>query len=278
MDNIKILMCANSKIYHGLLIATISLATYTKRGIDLYVGTMDLSNIDERYMPVTEEMRAELEAVLKDANQSSRVILCDFGNSFYRELITSKNMGSAYTPYAMIRLFADELPVEDKLLYLDTDVCALGDVSELYDLDITSYHVAGVRDYFGKFFFSPRYINSGVLLMNMRAIREEEIFKKCRVMCRDKRMLLFDQHAINRHAKRKLILPRRYNEQKKTSASTLIRHFAMTIKWFPYFHTEKIKPWQPDLVRSKLHDNSIDEIITRYESIIKTKKERLELK
>ena len=266
---IKLLMCGNDRVFCGMLLTVLSITEYNKDKIDLYIGTMDLTATDERYRPITESHASVLRGILRRANPASTVRIVDFTASFCRELADSKNLGSAYTPYAMIRLFAEEIEgIGDKLLYLDTDVMANGNIRELYSINVDDYHVAGARDYFGKFFFSPRYLNSGVLLINMKRMKEDGVFKKCRVLCRERKMLLFDQHAINKYAKKKLILSRRYNEQKRTDKNTLLRHFAMTIKWLPYFHTETVKPWQPDLVHKKLNDHTFDKIFERYERIV----------
>ncbi len=269
MERIKLLMCGNAAVYSGLLLCALSCAKHTARPIDLYIGTMDLTCLDERYTPVTDAMARTVEAVLREANPYSRAVLVDFRDDFVRELIDSKNMGSAYTPYAMIRLFADRVDgVGEKLLYFDTDVMPMCDIGKLYDLDVTDYHMAGVRDYFGKFFFGNRYLNSGVLLFNMKRMAEDDVFLKCIALCRDKKMLLFDQHALNKFAKKKLILKRAFNEQKVTREDTLIRHFAMTIKWLPYFRTQTVKPWQPDRMHSILNDHAFDGVIEKWQNII----------
>ncbi len=265
-NSIKILMCGNRSIFKGILLAVLSLTEHSNSEIILYIGTMDLSDIDNRFIPISDEQRKTAEDILKRKNKNSKAVLIDFTESFRRELINSKNIKSGYTPYAMIRLFADEIEdADDKLLYLDTDVLFKGDVLELYSINIEGYHMAGARDFFGKFFFSPSYLNSGVLLLNMKELRNDGILKKCRVLCNEKKMLLFDQHALNKYATRKLILKRRFNEQKKTFDDTLIRHFSMTIKWFPYFRTETVKPWQPELVHEKLRDFAFDKIFQDYE-------------
>lgn len=274
MKPINILMCGNDNVFRGVLLCVLSIIKHCKLPIRLYLGTMDLTDVDARYRPITEEMRSLAEEVLVGANPDSRATLIDFTESFRRELIGSKNMGTAYTPYAMIRLFADEIcEIEEKMLYLDTDVMLLGDVSELYGKNVDGYHMAGARDYFGKIFFGPRYLNSGVLLFNMKKMREDGIFPLCRKLCNERKMLLFDQHALNKYAKRKLILKRRFNEQHETRKGTLIRHFAMTIKWLPYFRTQTVKPWQPQLVHEILKDSSFDDIFLRYEELINTKTE-----
>lgn len=267
-ERIRLLMCGNNRVFRGMLLTVLSLVKHSERAFELYIATMDLSDLDIRYRPINEAMRSLLEEVLHRSNPDSSVTLISLEESFRRELIGSKNIGSAYTPYAMIRLFADEIQgIGDKLLYLDTDVIARADISELYDIDISDYHIAGSRDFFGKFFFSARYINSGVLLMNMKRMRDDDVFRRCRELCRDKKMLLFDQHALNKYCKRKLILPRRFNEQHKTKGNTLLRHYAMTIKWFPYFHTETIKPWDKQLITEVLGERDYGDIYDEYEKI-----------
>lgn len=265
-------MCGNDNVFRGILLCVLSITKYSKAPIELYIGTMDLTDIDKRYRPITEEMARVAEEVLQEANADSTVKIIDFGESFRREMINSKNMESAYTPYAMVRLFADEAEeLGDKVLYLDTDVMLRGDISELYSINIDRYHLAGTRDYLGKFFFGNRYLNSGVILFNMKKMREDGVFPACRKLCNNKKMLLSDQHAINKYAKKKLILRRKYNEQRKNRKDTLIRHFAMTVKWVPYLHTESVKPWQPRLVHEKLGDYSFDDIFEKYERITKEK-------
>lgn len=275
MKPMNILMCGNDRVFPGVLLCILSIVKYNKDPIRLYIGTMDLTDVDVRYRPITEKMRADAERLLKRANKDSTAVLVDFGESFRRELINSKNMGTSYTPYTMIRLFADEIgEIEDRLLYLDTDVMLKGNIRELYDKDVGNYHVAGARDFFGKVFFGPRYLNAGVILFNMDKMKEEGVFKLCRRLCNDKKMLLSDQHALNKYAKRKLILRRRFNEQHKNRKDTLIRHFAMTIRWFPYFHTETVKPWQTELIHEKLGDFSFDDIFLEYTRFLNEKEEQ----
>ncbi|MBR2650970.1 MAG: glycosyltransferase family 8 protein [Clostridia bacterium] len=270
-ERINILMCGNEAVFRGIVLTLLSIRRHTSDPITLYIGTMDLTAADERYRPISEEMRALAEALLRERNADSRAVLVDFGRDFLAELSESKNLDSAYTPYAMIRLFAPRIEgIGSRLLYLDTDVLVLGDISELYRTDIDGYHLAAVRDYFGKIFFSPRYFNSGVVLFNMDMMRRDEVFERCIELCRERRMLLFDQHALNKYAKRRKLLPRRYNEQRRTMPDTLLRHFAMTIHFFPKFRTENIKPWQPELVHTKLGDHSFDDIFEEYRELCAT--------
>jgi len=265
---IPILICGNSGVFDGMLLLAISLPKTSSRAISLFIGTMDLTDIDPRFTPIKRTDADIIEGVLREANPESRVTLIDFGENFRRELIDSKNLGTGYTPYAMIRLFADECELlPDKLIYLDTDVLLARDIAEYYDIDIENYDLAGSRDYYGKIFIYPNYLNSGVMLWNLKRIRERGIFRRATELCRRKKMLLMDQTAINKYAKRKLILPPKYNEQHKWHKDTVIQHFSMRIRWFPFIRTEKIKPWNIELIHKKLKLHYYDDVLERFLAI-----------
>lgn len=267
---INILVCGNSGVFDGMLLTTLSIIKHTSRTIRLFIGTMNLSDVDPRFTAISREDADIIDSLLKQKNPESSAVLIDFEENFRRELIDSKNMKTGYTPYAMIRLFADECDIlPDKLIYLDTDVLLSGDIGEFYDIDIENYDLAGVRDHYGRIFIYPNYLNSGVMLWNMKAIREKGIFRRATELCKNKKMLLMDQTAINKFAKKKLILPTRFNEQHKNRKDTLIRHFSMRIKWFPFFKTEKIKPWNFDLIHEKLKLQEYDDIFESFKDIKK---------
>lgn len=98
----------------------------------------------------------------------------------------------------------------EKCIYLDCDVLVNNDISELYDIDITDYYVAGVKDgsliegshvrighqEILKITSMNRYINSGVLLMNLKKMRSDKMVE--RFMAQAKKENLYeDQDVIN---------------------------------------------------------------------------------
>ena len=265
-ERISILMCGNAGVRDGLVLCALSIAATTRREVCLYIGTMDLSDLDPAYIPIDEGTRELVERILTEGNKNSRAILFDMGATFRRELTGGANMQTRYTPYAMLRLCADEYPLPERLLYLDTDVMALGDIGALYDVDISEYEYAAVKDRYGRWFISPRYINSGVMLWNLEKMRESGLLPRARKMCRERKMLLCDQTALNRCARAKRILPRAFNEQGDRRGDTVIQHFSMRIKWIP-FRTENVKPWQPERLRERLGVCYLDGYISRWESM-----------
>ena len=112
------------------------------------------------------------------------------------------------------------LPNIDKALYLDCDLVVNGDIKELWNLDITGYGAAGVpdailshniiKDYIGYDFIKEGYFNAGVLLLNLKYWKENDIQDKFFSFLRNHNAKLNDQDAINAvlHGKIKAIPPK----------------------------------------------------------------------
>ena len=262
---INLMFCGNKKVYDGLLIAILSLAKHTKSALSIFLITANLEDINKDFVAIDEWQRERLEKIVKSVNTKSRVTLVDISKMFKDEMLNGTNMTTHYTPYIFLRLFADEIKeLPDKVLYLDADLVFYDNIKTLYDIDIEDYDFAAVKDYFGKWFIDYKYMNSGVLLMNLKRMRKSKVLTECRKMCREKKMLLPDQTALNVKCKNKLCLPRKYNEQKKRKEDTVIRHFSMTIKFFPYFHTLNIKPWHIDNIHNVYKIYDFDDILEEY--------------
>ena len=262
---INIMFCGNKKVYDGLLIAIISMIKHTKEPLSIYLITADLQKLNDDFIPLGESERKRIEMIVKNANSKSSVKLINISKMFEKEMLNGTNMTTHYTPYIFLRLFADEIvELPDKILYLDADLVIYDDIKKLYDIDVGKYDFAAVKDYFGKWFIDYKYMNSGVLLMNLKRMRKTRVLAECRQMCKEKKMLLPDQTALNVKCKSKLYLPRKFNEQKKRRSDTVIRHFSMTIKFFPKFYTLNIKPWHIDKIHDVYKINDFDDILEEY--------------
>ncbi len=119
------------------------------------------------------------------------------------------------------RLFLPELEELDKILYIDCDTICCGSLREFYDTDIDGYAVAGVQDIVGLnrrkevgLQYGDRYINAGVILMNLKYWRENNGTQICLdfINEHDGKVAFEDQGTINGVFRNKiLILPPRYN-------------------------------------------------------------------
>ena len=83
-----------------------------------------------------------------------------------------------------------ELQNVDRVIYLDTDMMALRDLSDVYNYDLHDNLIGGVRNstyikysYKGNFAFvgsnENRVINAGMMLMDLNKLREFDFTKKC---------------------------------------------------------------------------------------------------
>lgn len=256
---ISLLFAGNAAAFDGLLIAALSISKHTKDPMRVFILTMDLSERNPDFVPLGERHREYLEKIYRRADPNSSVVLIDAGDRFRAELADSPNAVTGYTPYCFLRLFSDRIPeIPDKVLYLDTDIVAAGDIRPLFEKNIEGFELAAALDYYGRYFMGYHYFNSGVMLLNLPEIRRSGLFRRAVKLLNRRRLFLPDQTALNRLIKRKYILPGRYNEQKHFPDDTVIQHFTKTIIWTPYFHTRTIKPWQVDTVKSVLTDKYND--------------------
>ncbi len=271
----NLMYCGDEHIRKGLLLSLMSITRYTRDVLNVYVLTLTLDTESHRCKPISDEVIRQAEGVLRQANPSSTITKYDMTEFFLKEIPTV-NIDTRFTPCCMLRLFADEIrQIPDRILYLDTDVLARKDISELYNQDVSGYEFAGVLDYYGSWFFRRNpfrrdYCNSGVLLLNMAKIRETGLFKACRTRCITKKMFMPDQSALNKLVTCKKLLPRRYNDQRKLHKDTVLQHFTTSFRFLPYFHSVTVKPWDFDRVHSvlKLHeyDDLFSDFIERFES------------
>jgi lipopolysaccharide biosynthesis glycosyltransferase len=140
------------------------------------------------------------------------------------ELIGTKVNVNALSITTYTRLFLGELlPKEvDVILYLDCDVIVDGNIENLWNCDINNNYIGGVIDTMYPSYFkdidlplNKYYVNAGVLLMNLKKWRNDNITKKF-IQFIDKyngNVPHLDQGVINGVFKDKLILDLKYNVQ-----------------------------------------------------------------
>lgn len=185
---------------------------------------------------------------------------------YEKEFANCANENAYCTPYTLLRLLADLVPnMPSKLLYLDIDMMIGDDITKLYNIDISDYEYAAVKEKYGSWLIRPDYINAGMLLLNMEKIKETGLLKKARHLIKNKKMLFADQDAIFRSTTKKLLLPRIFNEQSKfNKKDTVVCHFCKRLMLLPYPHTENFKQWNVEEVHKVLKCYSFDEDLEEY--------------
>ncbi len=275
---VNILFCGNHKVFDGMLTCALSILkrTESKEPFCFYVYTMDVSHIKADFTPVTDRQMEFFESVIKEYNSENSCIKIDVSDIYKQEFDKCPNESAYCSPYTLIRLFADMVDgMPDKLLYLDADIMFNRDIHLLYDIDIEGYEYAAARDHYGKYLIKPNYINAGVLLFNMKHIKESGLLAKARELIRTKKLVFADQSAIIRATTKKKMLPQRFNDQKFLHSHTVVRHFSKRLFWLPYPHTANIKQWQVGEVLRIFKYKQFDDILFEY-IYLKNKYERSE--
>lgn len=263
---INILYSGNGKVFDGVLTSTLSIVKRMEkpRPLRIYLYTMTLTRLNPNYTAMGEEHASFIEKALQKYNPDTKVILCDVTDLYETHLKQNANEGCYCSPYTLLRLLADLTEMPDKLLYLDADIMVNQDIGKLYDMDIEGYEYAAARDYYGKFFINPGYINAGVLLFNMKKCRETGLFEKAREWIRVKKLTFADQSAIIRSTTRRKLISQRFNDQKYLHKKSVIRHFSKRLFWLPYPHTDNIKQWHVEKVHKVFRYHQFDDILNEY--------------
>ena len=157
--------------------------------LDIYVVAVELSD----------EEKEELERL---GNKSVRVQVIDTSNSF-----EDIGLGHPYVSKAALLKFAlpELFPDRERILYIDGDTLLNDGFMSIFETDLGDHFMGAVRDMHGELALKrhqlmghDKYYNSGVLLLNLKKLREygsrEKLieFKK-----NDQDSQYMDQNAIN---------------------------------------------------------------------------------
>ncbi len=132
-----------------------------------------------------------------------------------------------YTTYFRL-LLPEILKNIERCIYLDGDTLVLGDIAELCSIELSDHYIAGVKaptfhiytkqSYFENIELNSQeqYVNAGVLVMNLKKMREDNLVPRFLQMV-NKKYPCQDQDILNiicyNHI---LLLPLKYNAQVST--------------------------------------------------------------
>ncbi|MBQ3441507.1 glycosyltransferase family 8 protein [Candidatus Saccharibacteria bacterium] len=264
----NILYCGDKGISRGVLVSILSLLKNNIEPVDIYILTIKYEGVE----PFEEKTAVFLDKLVREKNLKNSVKLIDATDIFVKNL-PSKNMGSYFTPCSMLRLYIDKVPEIkklDRILYLDYDVVCRKDLSEFYHTDMEGIEAAGVLDIYGRRFYhyhglKQDYMNSGVMLFNIKECLKTGMFEKAVALCGKRWMMLADQAALNKSITSRKLMPARFNDQnERPSQDTVLHHFSNNFKFLPYFHVQKVKPYEIEKVHKILKIDEYDDIFEEY--------------
>ena len=150
-----------------------SIIMTTKNPVQVHVCTFELTDDNvQRFISLS--------------NDTVNVIVDKFEINQYREMIDRVNQKSHVTPTALIKFeLSNYFSTINKLLYIDSDIIVKEDISALFDCDIEDAFLGASYEFykylenkkyrFKKNWDTSFYFNSGVMLLNLKLMREERI-------------------------------------------------------------------------------------------------------
>lgn len=163
------------------------------------------------------------------------------------------NSDTPFRPICMMRAAcARVLPEElETVLQLDVDTVVAGDADGIWETDLTGKYFAAVPEYRGSYKpYGPKYYNAGVMLLNLKKIREDGMDGTLIDFLNRERVPYIDQDAWNRFgAEAAADLPVRYNECFVTGETNrpVIVHYAGVRDWT----TSETMPRREYLLRAR---------------------------
>ena len=135
----------------------------------------------------------------------------------------SPNFNTKYTKLSYLRCYFSKILKEDKILYIDADAIVVDNISDLWNINLNSYALAGIHEpgewskHLGIEGMDDKYINSGVLLINLKEIRQQKLDDKMIDLLNKNKYAFPDQDVINIVCKDKIkYLSNIYNSTETT--------------------------------------------------------------
>lgn len=264
MTNIKVAFGVTKDWIEHTFVTVCSILSNAKKGDDKYTFYIMSDISEDEFETIFEPVKNKLNNLYPFEYKYIKMVNSDFDG-----VVHDTRVGiSAY-----YRLKLGTLTQEDKIIYLDSDIVVTDNLTNLWNYNVENYYFAAVEDKYSELMGCHAnlpegeiYINSGVMLMNLKKFRcdnlEEIIFKKLR----EPENTYSDQDVLNDICRNKILhLPLKYNlmltrddpnsfparkeEYRKSINSPVIMHYS-------------IKPWILPVQYSEIW-RKYSEIITK---------------
>lgn len=258
----KIVFACNDSYFDGLYLSILSIVRRCKKDIEFYLLTADYSELDGSYKVLSSEHTKILSDLVKQYNQNNSFTVIDCTKEAKTKLVNYKNIRKHFSPYANLRLLIHLFHCfTDKVIYLDTDIMACGDIQELYNIDIKDYEMAVCHNWWLRHTFAKGTFNSGVIVFNMEQIRKTKLLEKAIDYFNKIKMAWADQTAMVKAATKICYFPGdeyRFNRQsEKVHEGDILKHFCNRPWGWPFWNN--IKQWDIKNVHKHLKIFVFDE-------------------
>ena len=156
----KAIVLAANHAYVEQVVTTIKSICYHNRSIRFYLINSDFPS--EWFKQLNKRLEG----------YDSEIINCRVTS----EQISRYKTDISYTVF--LRYFVSDFVQEDKALYLDCDLVVTKNLDNLFETDLQEYPLVAVRDYGGRVYYGREMFNAGVLLINNRLWKQENMSQR----------------------------------------------------------------------------------------------------
>ncbi len=184
----NVLYSTDDKYLKICLTSIVSLLKYNK-DVNIYIIENNL----------TKKMKNELKEIIYSYKATVSFISCE-------EICKDMKKNNEFSIAAYARLFIEDKVDTNKILYIDADTIIVSDLSKLWNTDIKDNYIGAVLDtvpYYLKEAVEmkeeDKYVNSGVMLINLKKWREENFKEKVLeyIKCHRYNVVHHDQGILN---------------------------------------------------------------------------------
>lgn len=185
------------------------------------------------------DIKTAVNSLLANTKVDRVVVLTEGGLDINAEIIdisgqtwfNQTNLRTKWKMFGAIRTAFTKIFDEDIVLSLDADTIVTQDISELWDIDLTGYYFAAIREPYLSM-LKP-YYNTGVCLMNLKLLRATGKDDELIHVMNTQPLRYVSQDALNIYCDRILDLPSTYNACKFTAPTDnpKIIHYADRTDW-----------------------------------------------
>ena len=135
----------------------------------------------------------------------------------------SPNYNTQYSKLSFLRCYFSKILKEDKIIYIDADAIVIDNIKELWDIDLEDNVLIGVHEggewdrHLNTYGLNDTYINSGVLVMDLKKIREEKLDESMIYLLNHNKYAFPDQDVINLVCRNRIkLVDNKYNSTETT--------------------------------------------------------------
>ena len=158
-------------------------------------------NIYLLYKSLKENNKEALKKIVNTKN--SKITFREVKESEFSDCPIPDNTHYSIETYFRLKI-PSLFPNMDKILYIDCDTITLGDITELWNTDVTNYYAAVSQDigsptHLVELTGKHKYFNAGIMLINCKKWREDNIEEKCFefVKKHSDKIIWVDQDVLN---------------------------------------------------------------------------------